>query len=171
MATYGPDHGRVSVTEVHCNGTESRLLDCTHTSVASLYYYSSYAGVSCPGRGTQSMVVEHYLQIQCQFNTFIVQLETCTTKGDVRLIGGQNEREGTIQICLGGVWGTVCGNYFDQSDAQVVCTQLGFPANGMNPILFIILSVCMLTNTQTHTYAHTHACMHTHKMHTKGGSE
>ena len=50
----------------------------------------------------------------------------------MKLIGGQNEREGTIQICLGGVWGTVCDNYWDSTDAQVVCRQLGFSAKGTN---------------------------------------
>ena len=54
----------------------------------------------------------------------------CTDKGQLRLIGGQTEREGTVQLCQGGVWGKVCDNYLNANDAQVICRQLGFPAKG-----------------------------------------
>ena len=85
----------------------------------------------------------------------------------MRLIKGQNEREGTIQICLGGVWGTVCDNSYGSTDAQVVCTQLGFAANGKNLVTIIIYILVTMhththtcTHTHTHTHTHEHACMH-----------
>ena len=50
--------------------------------------------------------------------------------GDIRLIDGPNPLEGRVEICLNRAWGTVCNNSFSLSDAEVVCTQLGYRFNG-----------------------------------------
>ena len=53
---------------------------------------------------------------------FVVRCNT----SDIRLQGGTREDEGRVEVCMNGVWGTVCDNSWNDSDASVVCRQLGF---------------------------------------------
>ena len=50
--------------------------------------------------------------------------------GDVRLTGGSSEYEGTVEVCVNNLWGTVCDSSWNTNDAAVVCNQLGFLATG-----------------------------------------
>ena len=57
--------------------------------------------------------------------------ETCL-HGDVRLAGGSNPISGRVEVCVNGVWGTVCDREWDTLDANVFCSQLGFQPTGQS---------------------------------------
>ena len=52
------------------------------------------------------------------------------THGDIVLVGGSNQYEGTVQVCRNEEWGTICDYGWDYREAQVVCRQLGYDYNG-----------------------------------------
>ena len=57
-------------------------------------------------------------------------LQASCVDGDIRLVNGSSPLEGRVEICMNNAWGTVCNNSFSSSDAEVVCTQLGYRFNG-----------------------------------------
>ena len=59
-----------------------------------------------------------------------ILLVDCTTNWELRLVGGTNVCEGRLEVCLNGVWGTVCDQSWDNTDAGVVCTELGYSRQG-----------------------------------------
>ncbi len=61
----------------------------------------------------------------------------CTT-GDIRLNGSVSSNQGRVEICYDGVWGTVCDDRWDDTDAQIVCRQLGLIVDGKEVLLISI---------------------------------
>ncbi|XP_064397195.1 scavenger receptor cysteine-rich type 1 protein M130-like [Halichondria panicea] len=65
----------------------------------------------------------------CVTSCFIVSLQTCNTAncadGEIRLVGGSTDREGRVEVCVGGRrWRTVCTG--SQELAGTVCSQMGY---------------------------------------------
>ena len=45
----------------------------------------------------------------------------------MRLVGGSTNREGRVEVCVDGRWGTVCSQpEWTAMQAGYVCSQLGF---------------------------------------------
>lgn len=49
----------------------------------------------------------------------------------MRLVDGQNEREGRVEVCIEQQWGSICDNSWTRLDAAVICTQLGHHSSGV----------------------------------------
>ncbi len=95
----------VWLNAVQCRGTESRLIDCPAASPL----------------GRNSCLHSMDVQVLCA--------EVNCTDGDIRLVDG-TEYYGRVEVCRNGVWGTVCDDSWDDRDAGVACSQLGFSATG-----------------------------------------
>ena len=52
---------------------------------------------------------------------------------EVRLADGPNTRSGRVEVNYDGIWGTVCDDNWDMSDAEIVCGMLGYPGVELAP--------------------------------------
>ena len=71
-----------------------------------------------------------------------VTVSNCTT-GDIRLTDGSTEYEGRVEVCINGVWGSVCDHGWDSNDASVVCKQLGYQGK-LTHLLYLTISLSFI---------------------------
>jgi len=73
----------------------------------------------------------------------------------IRLVNGTKDSEGRVEVCFDNIYGTVCDDFWDELEARVVCTQLGY--NGTGKIysqycyveIVAYIQVCNLGNVQS----------------------
>ena len=53
-------------------------------------------------------------------------------------MGGSNQYEGRVEVCINDKWGTVCHDGWDTTDATVICKQLGYATTGSEGKLCVV---------------------------------
>lgn len=61
------------------------------------------------------------------------------------MVNGYSTNGGTLEICINGVWGTICFFLWYENNAQVACRQLGYSYTG-NLSSYIQQSIMIIIN-------------------------
>lgn len=115
-----------NIESVTCNGTEDYITDCIieYGGDNSNCDNTADAGVICQG-----MTRMEYL-LWFSLIDISVNVSNCD-HGALRLVNGPIQSEGRVEICINGVWGSVCDDSWGTNDANVVCRQLGYYPSGI----------------------------------------
>jgi len=96
---YTGSRGKIWLDNVRCNGTETDIVECSHS-----------------GWGVHN----------CSQHREDVAVSCAATKVEVRLNGGRDPREGRLEVFYNGTWGYVCRDALNYAAAGVVCNMLGY---------------------------------------------
>ncbi|CAI8015578.1 Neurotrypsin [Geodia barretti] len=98
-----PNSMPVLLKGVRCTGKELSLLECGYRRAPIVLNHVKDVAVRCKS--------------ECD-------------DGDLRLVGGDSENDGLLQVCFSGRWGTVNRDGWTDVDTHVACRQLGFNNTG-----------------------------------------
>ncbi|XP_052789604.1 deleted in malignant brain tumors 1 protein-like isoform X1 [Mya arenaria] len=106
--SYPTPPAQIWLDAVRCAGSEQSIADCSHRMP-----WGSH---------------------NCNHDDDVGVVCSSTAAINIRLVGGTSQYSGRVEILINGKWGTVCGQFFSDKNAVVVCRMLKFPSAGARVI-------------------------------------
>ncbi|KAM6911526.1 LOW QUALITY PROTEIN: scavenger receptor cysteine-rich domain-containing group B protein [Lycodopsis pacificus] len=119
-AHFGYGSGPILLDNVDCSGTEQQLSDC---------FNLGWGQHNCGHHEDVGIICAPFEFLIANIRDFpvtesIPATTTPPSEGMVRLVDGQHQCEGRVEMYSDSGWGTVCDDAWDLPDARVVCRQL-----------------------------------------------
>nr|XP_044998478.1 neurotrypsin isoform X2 [Jaculus jaculus] len=98
--------GPIWLDDVSCSGKETSFLQCSSRQWGKHdCSHREDVGIACYPDGSGHRVSSGF---------------------PIRLMDGENKKEGRVEVSVNGQWGTICDDGWTDKDAVVVCRQLGY---------------------------------------------